>query len=417
MKLAIGLLLLASAAPAPEIRYFHYQRLVDPATQEAKQSCFAIDPGIYPHAGSQLTDLRLYRDGTEIPYVLRTASSPSDTTQAVTPLNLGVQQGSVAFDAAMPDGSYSDIHLDVTAHDFIATVSVSSQPPAGQASTELGTFTIFDFTRQKLGRSTVLHLPPSNFPRLHFRITGPLHPEDIAGLAIARVRSNPPAYQVVATTSQIAQKGHSSIVEFTLPPNVPVDRIAFTPAAQPGNFSRHVTASVVPVEARAETDAEPPRPVIFDGNLLRLHRSEDGHRIDEERLAMDVSFYSGPQGSRWIITVDNGDDVPLQIASVRLEVLEHDLCFDATPSTRYTLYYGDLALTAPQYDYATFFERLPSAAHATVAPEQVNPQYQFRKDERPFTEKHPSLLWVVLLAVIVLLGVVAVRSVRRQPPA
>jgi len=416
MKLAIALLLIVSAAATPEIRYFRYQRAVDPATQVAKQSCLALDPAIYPHLNPQLADLRLYRDGAETPYILRTAVSPSDSTQPVSPMNLGVQQGKVTFDANMPEGTYSDIHLDVAAQDFIATVTVSSQPPAGQASSELGAFTIFDFTHQKLGRSTVLHLPPSNFSKLHFRVEGPLHPENITGLSIARAPSGPPAYQVVAQTAQIMQKGHSSIIEFMLPANVPVDRILFVPAAQPVNFSRNVTASVLPAETHPEADSEPPHPIEFGGNLLRLHRSEEGHRIDEEHLAIAVPAYPGPHASKWTITVDNGNDAPVQLASVRLEVLEHDLCFDAAPPARYTLYYGDPAIAAPQYDYAAFFERQPFAAHATAGVEQPNPQYEPRKDERPFTEKHPSLLWAALLMVIILLGLVALRSVRRQPP-
>ena len=76
----------------------------------------------------------------------------------------------------------------MTAHDFIATVVVSgSQTETGSAETKLGTYTIFDLTRQKLGRSTVLHLPESDFRYLHFRVVGPISPDNIAGLSVERL--------------------------------------------------------------------------------------------------------------------------------------------------------------------------------------------------------------------------------------
>jgi hypothetical protein len=38
-----------------------------------------------------------------------------------------------------------------------------------------------------------------------------------------------------------------------------------------------------------------------------------------------------------------------------------------------------------------------------------------RPDERPFTEKHPILLWIALIVVIALLGAVAFRSLKTTP--
>jgi hypothetical protein len=35
---------------------------------------------------------------------------------------------------------------------------------------------------------------------------------------------------------------------------------------------------------------------------------------------------------------------------------------------------------------------------------------------RPFTEKHPALLWAILGAVILLLGLIALRSVKTAIP-
>ncbi len=71
MKLSAAILLLAAVAVSPEIRYFRYDR---PIQKSSGQSCLVVDAGIFTHAAPQLADLRLYRDGTETPFVIRVAA-------------------------------------------------------------------------------------------------------------------------------------------------------------------------------------------------------------------------------------------------------------------------------------------------------------------------------------------------------
>ena len=314
----------------------------------------------------------------------------------------------------MPGAHYSDLELAIAGQDFIATVTVSgSRAQAGGTETRIGAFTVFDLTSQKLGRSTVLHLPELDFRFLHFSVAGPLKPESITGLSVERLPASPPEYQTVAESAQVTQKGHSSILEFTVPAHVPVDRIAFTPGAQPALFSREVSILIAPVAPPASTDgAEPERPVTASGNLIRVHNIQDGHKIDEERLTIDAPWTDFATAAKWTVTIDNGDDAPLALERVRLQMLERKLCFESEANARYALYYGDPALTAPHYDYAKLFTPQADASLAAMGTEQPNPAYQPRPDERPFTEKHPALLWVALIAVVALLGGLALRSVK-----
>jgi Protein of unknown function (DUF3999) len=414
VKLVAGALLLAFAAASPEIRYFRYERTVRDTTQPSAQTCLVLDAAIFAHAAPHLADLRLYHDSTETPYAIRLAAPRQFAEQSIVPLNLGLQGGQTVFDAAMPEARYSDLQLGVSARDFIATVTVlGSQAQAG-AGTKLGSYTIFDLTRQRLGRSAILHLPESDFRYLHFRVSGPLPPESITGLSVVRLPISNPKYQSVAETSQVTQKGRSSVFTFIVPAYVPVDRIAFTPHDQPANFSRDVTIAVAPVNGTPSTDdSEPPRPVTSSGNLLRVHATQNGHRIDEERLELNAPEEDFATPAQWTITIENGDDAPLMLKSVRLQMLERNLCFDAAGSAGYTLFYGDPALAAPRYDYARLFTPEADASQATAGAEQQNPKYQSRPDERPFTEKHPALLWAALIVVIAILGAIALRSAKQ----
>lgn len=414
MRFGAVLLLFALAAPAPEIRYFHYERPLQNIPQTAGQACLALDAEIFAHAEPELADLRLYRESTETAYVIQTSAPTEAAEKVINPINLGRRGGQTVFDVELPAGNYGDVQLDIAGHDFIATVTVTgSQAQDGSAGTKIGSYTIFDLTKQKLGRSTVLHLPESDFRILHFNIAGPIAPDSVNGLSVARLATTHSKYVTVAETSSVTQKGHSSTIEFTAARNTPVDRVAFAPGPAPASFSRDVSVSAATIVPPHSADTSGPPPVMnFSGNILRVHSTQDGHRIDEEKLSVAAPQADFNVPAKWTVTIDNGDDAPLQINSVRLEMLERRLCFDAAAGAGYTLYYGDAALAAPRYDYATLFTPQANAAQVQTGPEQPNPTCQPRPDDRPFTEKHPALLWVALGLAVVLLGFIALRSAK-----
>lgn len=405
------LLLLIVAAATPNPRYFRYQRAILNTPSQNQQTCVALDPVTFAHAGPQLASLRLYSGPRETPYALHNAGNTQSPASPILPLNLGVRGGHTTFDAATPDGSYRNVTLDVDAKDFIATVQVSgSQTQTGAGATSLGSYTIFDFTRQKLGRSTVLHLPLSNFRDLHFRIDGPVTPAQVTGINIQTAAQAPPEYINVASSATIKQQGRDSIIQFTVPANVPVDRILFTPGSQPANFSRDVAINVSPTNPQIEDEREAPFPNASLGNILRLHTVQNGRKINEESLAVDAPVSPIRSATKWTITIHNQDDLPITLQSIALQMTARMLCFDAQPGGDYALYYGDPALTAPHYDYAQLFALDRNAARATLGQEHANPLYQPRRDTRPFTERHPALLWIALIVAILILGALALRS-------
>ena len=93
-----------------------------------------------------------------------------------------------------------------------------SKDRAGQEDRRLH---LFELTRQRLGRSTVLHLPRSDFRCLHFRVAGLLRPEDFGGLSVEKVPVEQPVYVMVAESNRVVQRNHRSVIEFTVPADVP----------------------------------------------------------------------------------------------------------------------------------------------------------------------------------------------------
>src|ERR1700734_3403570 len=120
MKSLAALALFFLAAPAPEIRYFHFERPITVPAQASGQTCAVLDPSVFAHASQGLADLRVYQDTTEnqgtteTPYVVHSDAAVLPADQKISPVNLGKTGGlgetggQTVFDAEMPAGTYSD---------------------------------------------------------------------------------------------------------------------------------------------------------------------------------------------------------------------------------------------------------------------------------------------------------------------
>lgn len=410
MKLIAGLILAAVAAPAPQIQYFRYQVPVEVPAGANGQSCAVLEPALLGHAAAGLADARLYRDGVEEPYVVHSDSPAPAQAVSVQAVNQGTRAGKAVFDAAMPEGAYRDLELTVAGHDFIAAVTVFGGQQKQNVATRIGTYTIFDLTAQRLGRSTVLHLPESDFPFLHFEVDGPLAAGQFQGITVGRPAAAQQRYITVAESAHVEQKGRRTSVEFAVPANVPVDRIVFAPPATPANFSRDVEVTVSAVASTKDAAVLTAGPWTMMGNIHRIHRVQSGHRLDDEQLTINTPDGANSLPTRWTISIENGDDAPIALVSVVLQMTERKVCFEAAAGAHYALYYGDPALWAPRYDYASWFAPRADAVAAVFGGEQANPVFKPRPDERPFTEKHPLLLWAALLFIVLLLAWVTLRT-------
>jgi hypothetical protein len=423
-------LLLWQAAPGPETstadqHFLRYQRDV---TLFASPACAVLDPQIFPHAAPSLKDLRLYHDGHEVPYAI-TLSEPqqpdSDTAQI---RNLGLRGHNIVFDVEMPNRPYTDVTLNLAGQDFLATATVSgTHDPNYSNQTSLGDFTLFDLTTQHLSRSTTLHLQETNLPYLHielavspapgahtFTTTPQTLQQMVLGVTVPPSREAQSLYTTAASTTAITQRGHQSIATFNLPERIPIERISVDiPPTFKANFSRDVRINDHPINS---SDTSALAGEALAGTIFRVYLTQSGREIRQQQLSLPATLGSNMQSAATVeIAIDNGNDTPLPIAAIRLEMRQRKICF-APPNFAQpfhhpvTLFYGDASLTAPQYDYTRLFSLSGEVYAAKIGPEQLNPAYRDRPDQRPLTERRPHLLWIALLAVICVLAVVAIRS-------
>ena len=76
------------------------------------------------------------------------------------------------------------------------------------------------------------------------------------------------------------------------------------------------------------------------------------------------------------------------------------------------LYYGDESLNRPVYDYSKFFQQQREAVQAQLGVEQQNAAYAGRPDDRPWSDRHPAVLWIAIVGAVLVLGGLAVKSMR-----
>jgi hypothetical protein len=416
----LGVLLLWQVTPGtdPAVadpQYFRYQRSITVA-EGAAQSCAVVDPQVFPHAAASLKDLRLYKNGREVPYAITLSEPQQVDSETAQVRNLGLRGRNIVFDLEMPTRSYTEIVLDLAGQNFLATATVSgTRDPDYSNQTQLGEFTLFDLTSQHLSRNTTIHLQETSLPYLHIELAVSaaagarnftVTPDMVRGVAVPPSRDAQSLYTTAVTTTNIAQRGRQSVATFSLPQRIPVERVSFDLA--PGykaNFSRDVRVSDRPDGAKEAASEN------LAGTISRVHLTQSGREIRQEQLSLPTILGSNMQSAATVeVAVENGDDSPLPIKAVRLEIRQRKICFDDSAGQTLTLFYGDSALAAPQYDYARLFVPSETMREAQLGPEELNPVFRARPDTRPLTDRHPHLLWFVLLAVVCILALVAIRS-------
>jgi hypothetical protein len=396
-------------------QYFRYQRTITAPVGDG-QSCAVIDPQIFPHAAPSLKDLRLYQNGHEIPYAITLSEPPQPDSDTARVLNLGLRHRDIVFDLEMPNRPYTEIALNLAGHDFLATATVSgTRDPNYSNQTSLGEFTLFDLTSQHLSRNTTIHLQETSLPYLHVELaispatgntTLNVTPEMVLGVTVPPSREAQSLYTTAATATTVSQRGRQSVATFVLPERIPIERISFDLApTYKSNFSRDIRITDRPDGSSNAGNEE------LAGTIFRVHLTQVGREIRQEQFSVPATLGSNMQSAATVeIAVDNGDDAPLPINAIRLEMRQRKICFDASATQPLILFYGDSALTTPQYDYARLFSPSASMHPVQLGLEQPNPIFRERPDTRPLTERHPHLLWIVLLIVICILAIVAIRS-------
>ncbi len=416
----------ATDAPTPEPQYFRYQRPVSVPHGASGQTCAVLDAAVFAHAAKQsLDDLRLYADGNqEVPFTLTESGSTRTDDEQAEIRNLGTRGGDIVFDLHMPARPYTAVQLNLNAKNFLATAKVSGANGT-ETPVELGSFALFDLNSQRLSRSTTLPLQESNFHDLHITLhitpspgahTESFDPSIVKGATVPPSREAQTLYTSVARVASFNQRGHETVASIHVPAHVPVERFSFeVDPAFHKDFLRTVNITARPDNAQDTASVET---ISGDISHTTLPGTSTGFVTDESLTHLNVDAVLGAdlrEGATIEVDVENGDDTPLPIRAAKLEMRQRRICFNAdSPVSSYMFRYGDESLKAPVYDYASLFVAAKSPATAALGTEAKNASFRPRRDTRPYSERHPELLWLALIAAVAALGTIAMRSAKKR---
>lgn len=382
----------------PSISFFRYHRPVQAAN--AGQNYAVIDEAVWKHARPDLGDLRLYAGQTETPYALVVERGSTDHAhKRLTVFQQSVIEGKTQFFIDMTGvAEYDHVDLTLDTKNFVAHARVDGQDDLhARHWALLGDSILYDLSRENLGRNTMLRLPRSAYRYLRVTIDGPVKPEDVQGAASEMREEQKAVWRDVDSSPQQSQDGNKTLLKFQVPENVPVEKLLFDIAPGQPNFRRQV-------EIRNEKGE-----YIGSGEINRIHMVRAGQKIDSDD--QDVEF--SEIGQKTLdVRINNGDDPPLQIRGARLQQLERRIYFNPPAQLQLTLYYGDEKLDRPVYDYAKLFQKDSNAALAQLGTESPNPAHTGRPDDRPWSERHPVVLWIAIIAAVLVLGAIALKSMR-----
>jgi len=415
MKRAAWGFLIAIAAATPAIPYFQYQRSIA-APNRNGQHYVVADETIWQHSQPRLADLRVFSAGKEIPFNTLTMRGSRETEQkTVRLLQPARLDGTTQFLLDMEGvPEYDRVALTIATKNYVAHARVDGQDDShGKAWANLGTTTIFDLSGERLGHNSTLQIPESTYKFLRVTIDANVLPPDVQSASAGIERAQAATWRDLPGEPRQSQEGKDTVLTFSVPQNVPIERLALSIDPAQGNFQR-----AVEIQIEAEPDSrQGPAPAFTpgfgSGEISRIHMQRNGGRIDVEQYSVPLSIASRGQLRA---VIHNGDDAPLRISAARLQQYERRIYFDGDAGTSPLLYYGDAKLESPEYDYSKLFQSDANEEKLTLGAEAANTSYTGRPDERPWSERHPAVLWGAILAAVAILGGLALRSLKTAQP-
>jgi len=357
----------------------------------ASAAAVTVDQAIYAGSQDRLVDLRLVRAGVEAPYVLEVLA-PTLETKEFQPkmLNLAAVPG-VGVQATLDLGSHArhnQLRIESSSINFQQKLRIDSSDDAKHWATVLQEAIVFDITQNDRHAALLnANYPLSTRRYLRLTVFGWTDPARLTGAWVSYQTEDSGVREVLATVSpQVTAEGWVADIGAAGVPHDAVD----IQIASPGLFYRN---------ADVETSVDGKTWYGCGSGIL-------ARTGDQERL----SIHFPEQWDRFIrVRVHNGDNPALTPGKISLSAWRRVLKFRPETTGEWFLYYGNAEARTVSYDLS-WSANLEGAQPAHLGEQQRNPVYREPvPPEKPWSERHMSLLYTVLILAVLAMGTVSVR--------
>jgi hypothetical protein len=384
---------LANAAFTPS--NWRYRRPL-PVGVAPAVSAVSLDPGVYRAARADLADLRVIRNGREVPYMLeRLSARAEDREIPADVLDKSISGGALQITLAARSGArHNLVRIATPRTNFRRRVTVETSDDNRRWSVVRQDAELFDFTDKDRAISVLsAGYPESTRPYVRLTIPGWTDPDSVGAAWIRFHKETPASRATLAVLSPRPEQDaatRSTLLTLDLGAPLPCSRLEFDIATP--RFSR---------AAEVEFSADGKQWSFAARGVLARFTSGDTAALDFSEVH-----------SRYLrVRAFNRDDQPLDFKGVRIETDERRLKFESSGGGAWWLYYGNPEAKAPEYDLAAVLSHgsAETAVLLHAGPGQTNPDYRPPAPlERPWTERHPAILYVTLALAILILGAVTV---------
>ncbi|HUE55797.1 MAG TPA: DUF3999 family protein [Candidatus Udaeobacter sp.] len=394
-------------------RSWRYSRTIESGRADAL-NYITLDREVFSHSENQLADLRIVDElGQELPFEMRSQiNAPPEPVRLATTLRensfVPGQFTQVVLDLGERTGFHNNLRVQTPESDFINWVEVAASDDAHLWRIVNARAPISRFRKENLEGNQTVRYSENNARYLRVRIQESGRAFVVSGVEVfsspAAKTDSPAAGDVLLTTLVPPDpSGAPSQTQWTVDLGgaaIPVAKFNFE-TTQP-EFYRAV-------RLLTSTDAKEWQPV--GGG--EIHRFVLNGKTEE---SLGVQCY-GMWGPRfWRVEVLNANDAPLSAVRLWLAMPLRFVLFHPVQNRSYRLIYGNARAAAPQYDLARtlHIQANEVMAHLELGSEEGTSNFA---DPRPFTERHPNLLWIALGVAVLLLGSAALRAMRTPASA
>ena len=362
----------------------------------------APDVEVFGEAASGLVDLRIFENGeSEVPFQMLIEDGASRRVKIQASIrDLGFVPGeytSFVVDLETTGVLHNEIEFFTSSQNFQRIVQIEGGNDGEIWAVLQKGARIFDFTLKDpdfTSKDTRISYPDTTVRYLRVRIPYEAgeEPLDISGTSVFSVEDNPDTETVYAAA--IIKRSEDSerrvnLLTVDLGVNgAPSSRLNVETAQV--NFHRRVSME-------ASADAENWRSIGVGGELFSYATAKFvGSQLTVTYPETTLRYLR--------MTVYNEDNPPLKIDGLKVRGVSRKLIFLARPGASYDLYYGNPKARTPSYDLKRFLPYLETEGltRGLLGPQTNNPGFTIPK--KPFTERLPWLIPVVVTLTAVAVG-------------
>jgi hypothetical protein len=360
---------------------------------------------LYANAETNLADIRIIDEtGAETPYIsYGTQFQMPVENRAVTLLErsfLPNQYTQLVIDLGPTTAFHNGIEIHTPATNFINWVELAVSDDAKTWRIVKDRAPISSFTNESISGSRLVRYPDTNARYIRERIFEPARQFLVSSVdvsfSIEPKRSAQEEVPIALRLDPKAPKNSTRWIADLDQSSMPIDGVRF--ATSQAQFFR-----VVRLQGADDNEN------WHEYGAGQIYRYKQGEK-QAESLQVTTPYICCKR-RYWRIEIEDANDAPLAEVTAVLLAAPQAMLFFPNAAHTYRLIYGNPTAKQPAYDLARTFDphTWPETKSATLASEIETANFI---DPRPFTERHPKVLWFAFVVAVAALGYAALRALK-----